>query len=141
VFFVRMLAQRVGMPLRQSFTQDLAHPDERASVAALSNLPAQGTMGAAQVLAGYLFDEVGLAAPFELAALFQCANAVLYGSLFGWTKPLADHEHDGGRLRPDAVQGAAGDDTPGNGGVEADPATERESGVTPIVPPVPSKRS
>lgn len=87
VFFVRMLAQRVGLPLRQSFTQDVAHPDERASVAALSNLPAQGTMAGSQVLAGYLFDEVGLAAPFELAALFQLANAVLYGVLFGWAKP------------------------------------------------------
>ncbi len=87
VFFVRMLAQRVGLPLRQSFTQDVAHPDERASVAALSNLPAQGTMAGGQVLAGYLFDEVGLAAPFELAAVFQVANAVLYGVLFGWAKP------------------------------------------------------
>jgi MFS family permease len=98
VYFVRMLAQRTGLPLRQSFTQDLAHPDERASVAALSNLPAQGTMGAGQVLAGYLFDEVGLAAPFELAALFQCANAVLYGSLFGWKKPVMDHQHDPGKV-------------------------------------------
>ncbi len=87
VFFVRMLAQRAGLPLRQSFTQDLAHPDERASVAALSNLPAQGTMGAGQLLAGFLFDEVGLAAPFELAAVFQCANAVLYGALFGRAEP------------------------------------------------------
>ena len=91
VFFMRMVAQRAGLPLRQSFTQDLAHPDERASVAALSNLPAQGTMGASQVLAGFLFDEVSLAAPFELAAVLQCANAVLYGVLFGWAKPAPGH--------------------------------------------------
>lgn len=82
MFLLRMLAQRVGLPLRQSFTQDLAHPDERSSVAALSILPAQATMGGSQVLAGYLFDEVGLAAPFELSAVFQCANALLYGILF-----------------------------------------------------------
>ena len=93
VFLVRMMAQRTGMPLRQSFTQDLAHPDERSSVAALSLLPAQGTMAASQVLAGYLFDEVGLAAPFELSALFQLANAALYGLLFGVAKPKGGFEH------------------------------------------------
>ncbi len=93
VYFVRMLVQRVGLPLRQSFTQDVADPEERASVAALSNLPAQGTMAASQVVAGFLFDAVGLAAPFELAALFQCANATLYASLFGRRRS--------GRRRPD----------------------------------------
>ncbi|MCU4182742.1 MFS transporter [Acidiferrimicrobium sp. IK] len=93
IFFVRMMAQRTGMPLRQSFTQDLAHPDERSSVAALSLLPAQGTMAASQVLAGYLFDEVGLAAPFELSAVFQLANAGLYGLLFGPAKPKGGFEH------------------------------------------------
>jgi len=87
IYFVRMLVQRVGLPLRQSFTQDMADPGERASVAALSNVPAQGTMAGSQVLAGYLFDEISLAAPFELAAVAQCANAVLYGALFGWRPP------------------------------------------------------
>jgi MFS family permease len=93
VFFVRMMAQRTGMPLRQSFTQDLAHPAERSSVAALSLLPAQATMAASQVLAGYLFDEVGLAAPFELSAVFQLANSALYGLLFGLAKPRGGFEH------------------------------------------------
>jgi predicted MFS family arabinose efflux permease len=87
IYFVRMLAQRVGLPLRQSFVQDLAHPDERASMAALSNVPAQATMAGSQALAGYLFDEVSLAAPFELAAVFQCLNAVLYAVLFAWMPP------------------------------------------------------
>ncbi len=87
IYFVRMLFQRVGLPLRQSFTQDLAHPDERSSVAALSNLPAQATMGLGQVVAGYLFQDVALAAPFEVGALFQCANALAYAVLFRAGKP------------------------------------------------------
>lgn len=82
IFFVRMLFQRVGLPLRQSFTQDVADPEERASLAALSNLPAQGAMAGSQVLAGFLFDSVGLAAPFELSAVLQCVNAALYATLF-----------------------------------------------------------
>ena len=103
LFFVRMMAQRIGMPLRHSFTQDLAHPEERSSVAALSLLPAQGTMAIGQVLAGYLFDEVGLAAPFELSAVFQLANAGLYGLLFGPATPKAGFEH-----RDDPAHPAAG---------------------------------
>ncbi|MDE3206795.1 MAG: MFS transporter [Acidobacteriota bacterium] len=87
IYLVRMVVQRVGMPLRQSFTQDMAHPEERSSVAALSNLPAQATMADSQALAGYLFDEISLASPFELAAIFQCANALLYVWLFSWRPP------------------------------------------------------
>ena len=87
IYFVRMLAQRVGLPLRQSYTQDLADPTERASVAALSNLPSQATMAGSQAFAGYLFDEVSLSAPFELAAVFQCLNALSYAVLFVWAPP------------------------------------------------------
>lgn len=82
-YLVRMVIQRIGLPLRQSYTQDLAHPEERASLAALSQLPAQATMAGGQVLAGYLFDEVSLAAPFELAAFVQALNALAYWLLFG----------------------------------------------------------
>jgi len=87
IYFVRMLAQRVGLPLRQSFTQDMADPAERASLAALSNLPAQATMAGSQVLAGYLFEEVSLSAPFELSAVLQLVNAIAYGTLFGRFAP------------------------------------------------------
>ncbi|HEU0257352.1 MAG TPA: MFS transporter [Microbacteriaceae bacterium] len=87
IYVVRMMVQRVGLPLRQSFTQDMADPGERASVAALSNLPAQGTMAAGQAAGGWLFDEASLAAPFTLAAVFQVANAALYWLLFSRRPP------------------------------------------------------
>lgn len=82
IYLVRMLAQRVGLPLRQSFTQAVADPEERASLAALSNLPAQGTQAGSQVLAGYLFDEVSLAAPLLIGGLLQTLNAAAYAVLF-----------------------------------------------------------
>ena len=82
VYLLRMLVQRLGLPLRQSFTQSVADPAERASVASLSNLPAQGTQAGSQVIAGYLFDEVALAAPLLLAGALQVVNAVAYGALF-----------------------------------------------------------
>lgn len=90
LYFVRMLSQRLGMPLRQSFTQDMADPAERSSLAALSNLPLQATMGGSQVLAGYLFDEVSPTTPFELAAVFQYANTAFFWILFRWRPPAID---------------------------------------------------
>ncbi len=114
LYVLRMLVQRVGLPLRQSLTQDLAHPDERASVAALSNLPAQATMAGGQALAGYLFDEVSLAAPFELAALIQMVNAVLYGVLFAGR----DERGSGspGRAPATASRPSSPDSLPGGSG-------------------------
>lgn len=82
MYLARMMCQRIGTPLRNSFVQDVADPAERASVAALSNLPSQATMAGGSGMAGYLFEEVSLAAPFELAGLFQMLNAALYGVLF-----------------------------------------------------------
>lgn len=94
LYFARMLAQRVGMPLRQSFTQDLAHPAERASVAALSVLPSQATMAASQPVAGLLF-ELSLAAPLLLGGVSQCANALAYVVLFTPAPSGADEDVTG----------------------------------------------
>jgi MFS family permease len=87
VYFVRMIVQRIGMPLRQSYTIGLADPDERGSVAALSNLPSQAAMAASPLLTGYLLDEVSLSLPFELAAAFQLGNAVAFWSFFHHRPP------------------------------------------------------
>ncbi|MGH9057577.1 MAG: hypothetical protein ACRDYY_17215 [Acidimicrobiales bacterium] len=80
VYFVRVFMQRIGLPLRQSLVQDLADPTERATGRRAIQPPRPRNYGWRPGLrfAGYLVDEVGLGVPFELAALFQCANAVLY---------------------------------------------------------------
>ena len=82
VYFVRMIVQRIGLPLRQSYAIGLAHPDERASVAALSNVPSQLAMSASPLLTGYLFEAVSLSLPFELAAALQFANATTFWGFF-----------------------------------------------------------
>ena len=82
VYLVRMVVQRIGMPLRQSYTIGLADPEERASVAALSNLPSQLAMAGSPLLTGYLFDEVSLSLPFEIAAVLQFVNAASFWVLF-----------------------------------------------------------
>jgi MFS family permease len=82
IYLIRMIAQRVALPLRQSYAVGMADPSERARVAALSNLPAQAAMSLSPLLAGYLFDEVSLALPFELSAGLQLVNAGLYQAFF-----------------------------------------------------------
>lgn len=130
ILFVRMLVQRIGLPLRQSFMQDMAHPEERASVAALSNLPAQAAMAGSQAAAGYLFDEVALSAPFELAAVFQVANAALYVLLFSLRPPTPVAPPDGATRLP----GAAG--RPGRGTPARAAPTDRDLVEAPgAIPP------
>ncbi len=81
-FLVRMLVQRIGLPLRQSYVVGLADPDERASVTALSNLPSQIATSLSPLLTGYLFAEADLVVPFEIASVLQLANALTFWAFF-----------------------------------------------------------
>lgn len=92
VYFVRMLANRISMPLRQSYVMAMAEPDERAGVAALSGLPAQAASSITPLLGGYLLDNVSLALPFELASILQCTNGVLYYLFFRHLRPPEEVE-------------------------------------------------
>jgi MFS family permease len=111
IYFIRMIVQRIGMPLRQSYTIGLADPDERGSVAALSNLPSQATMAVSPLLTGYLFDEVSLSLPFELAAVFQLANAVTFWMFFHHRPPEEERHASPGR-RPAAPPAGQPPDCP-----------------------------
>lgn len=83
IYTFRLVVQRVGVAVRQSFVMTAAPAHERARVAALSQLPVQGASALAPTLAGYLFDEVSLAAPFEVAGGLQLVNAALFHHFFG----------------------------------------------------------
>jgi predicted MFS family arabinose efflux permease len=124
IYLVRMVVQRVGLPLRQSYVLAMADPRERAAVAALSNLPSQLTMAASPVFAGYLFDEVSLSLPFEIAAVLQLANAFAYWVFFHDHPPEEEREPvspdaevlgdaaEATTLAEPAGKGAAGDGPP-----------------------------
>jgi len=94
VYLVRMVTQRISLPLRQSYTLGLAEPDERAAVAAISNLPSQLAMSSSPLLTGYLFDEISLNIPFEVAALLQLVNAGLWWQLFKDHPPEEERSPD-----------------------------------------------
>jgi MFS family permease len=82
IYLARMMVQRFGMAMRQSFVMSAAPPADRARVAAYSALPTQALSAAAPTLSGYLMDEVSLSLPFELAGLLQLVNAGLFYAFF-----------------------------------------------------------
>ncbi len=81
-YLLRMLVQRIGLPLRQSYVLGLADEGERASVTALSNLPSQVATAVSPLFTGYLFAEADLLLPFEIAAVLQLGNAVTFWFFF-----------------------------------------------------------
>lgn len=99
-YLLRMLAQRVGLPLRQSYVMGVASPEERGTIGALSNLPMQATSAASPTLAGYLFDHVALALPFEIGAILQGVNTLLFFLFFRHMPPPEEQKEsplrDGG---------------------------------------------
>jgi len=113
IYLVRMAAQRAALPLRQSYVLAMAHPEERASVAALSNLPSQLAMGVSPLASGYLLEEVSLSLPFELAGVLQALNAGLYWMFFRKAAPEEE------RAASAAVTAARGPDPRGPEGAGA----------------------
>lgn len=81
-YLLRMLAQRVGLPLRQSYVMAVVPKEERGTVAALSNLPSQGTSAIGPSIAGELFAHVSLSLPFEMGAALQGLNTLLFYTFF-----------------------------------------------------------
>lgn len=106
VFYLcRQLAQRVQMPLRQSYVMGMVPSEERGAVAGLSQLPAQVTSGLAPVPSGYLFDHVSMELPTELAALIQCVVAGLMWLFFRHMPPPEEAGRPAAEPAPDRSQG------------------------------------
>lgn len=93
-YALRMVVQRAGMPLRQSYVVAMADPEERSSVAALSNVPSQVVMGLSPLASGYLLEDVSLSLPFEIAGFLQLVNAGMYWYFFRSMPPVEELPRD-----------------------------------------------
>ncbi|HET9110704.1 MAG TPA: MFS transporter [Ktedonobacterales bacterium] len=82
LYLLRMQAQRIALPLRQSYVMAVVPPQERGTVGALSNLPMQVTSAVSPGIAGYIFDNISLSLPFEIGAALQALNAFLFYYFF-----------------------------------------------------------
>lgn len=117
-YLVRMMAQRLALPLRQSFVMGVVPAEERGTVGALSNLPSQGSSAISPAIAGWLFQHISLDLPFEVGAVLQGINAGLFFLFFhahlppeerdrprrGWPpRPAADPPASESPTAPDAA--------------------------------------
>lgn len=82
VYLLRMVAQRIGLPLRQSYVMGVAPKEDRGALGALSNLPSQACSSLSPTLAGFLFDHVALALPFEIGAAIQGLSTAAFFLFF-----------------------------------------------------------
>lgn len=87
IYLARMMVQRLGLPLRQSFVMGMIPNEERGRVSSLSNLPSQINSALSPTLAGYLFEQVSMALPFEIGAVLQGLNATTFYLFFRSIKP------------------------------------------------------
>ncbi len=87
LYALRMMVQRLGLPLRQSYVMGIVPDAQRGKVSSLSNLPSQVTSAISPSLAGPMIENVSLSLPFELGAVIQTLGAILFGVFFGSTRP------------------------------------------------------
>lgn len=87
LYLARMVAGTLALPVRQSYVMGVVEPEERATAAALSNLPSQLAGVGSPALAGYMMSTVSLNLPLELAAVLQGVNALLYYLFFRHISP------------------------------------------------------
>ena len=87
VYLVRMLANAVSVPARQSYIMGIVEPAERSRMAGLSNLPARVFALPGPALAGVMLRVAWIGVPLELASALQLVNAALYWGFFRHVRP------------------------------------------------------
>jgi MFS family permease len=87
VYLVRMLANAVSVPVRQSYVMGVVPPPERSRMAALSNLPARVGALAGPALVGVMLRTWWIGVPLELAAALQAVYSALFWRYFRAVRP------------------------------------------------------
>ncbi len=98
-YLLRMIANTLSIPVRQSYLMGVIPPEQRASAAGMSNLPSQVTSSISPTLAGYVIDNVSLDLPLEFAAALQAIYTILYYLFFRNLRPpeeLPPHPRNSG---------------------------------------------
>lgn len=81
-YLVRMMANAVSIPVRQSYVMGIVQPVERSRVAALSNLPARIFSLAGPIVAGAMLRSWWIGLPLEIASALQLGYSTLYWRFF-----------------------------------------------------------
>lgn len=81
-YLVRMMANAISIPVRQSYVMGIVEPAERSRVAALSNLPARVVSLAGPTVAGVMLRSWWIGLPLEIASALQLGYSALYWRFF-----------------------------------------------------------
>jgi len=87
VYLVRMIANAVSIPVRQSYVMGIVPAAERSRMAALSNLPSRVASLAGPVLVGVMLQVMWIGVPLEIASVLQLAYAWVYWRFFRGIRP------------------------------------------------------
>jgi MFS family permease len=87
IYLIRMLANAVSVPVRQSYVMGVVAPAERSRMAALSNLPARVFSLAGPAVAGVMLRTWWIGLPLQLASGLQLAYSGLYWRFFRHIPP------------------------------------------------------
>lgn len=94
IYLVRMIANTLANPVRQSYLMGIIPTEERASAAGLTSLPAQIASAFSPSLAGYIMQQISLDLPIELAAGLQAINTILYYVFFHNIHPPEERQRE-----------------------------------------------
>jgi MFS family permease len=103
---LRQLAQRLNLPLRDSYSIALAAPTEKARLSALTSLSNQATMAASSEASGVVIERIGYVLPFCASALFQLASAIAFYLYFAKVPPPEERDAVEGAVPPVAGEPA-----------------------------------
>lgn len=84
---IRMVAQRLNLPLRDSYSIARAAENEKARVSALTAISNQGGMAVSSEASGVMIARIGYAIPFCISAVLQLASALLFYAYFAREPP------------------------------------------------------
>jgi MFS family permease len=84
---IRQVAQRLNLPLRDSYSIARAAQDEKGRVAALTSISNQGTMAASSEASGVLISRFGYVMPFCVSGVIQLVSALVFYAYFARQPP------------------------------------------------------
>lgn len=84
---IRQVAQRLNLPLRDSYSIARAPQHEMARVSALTSISNQSTMAASSEVSGVLISRIGYVVPFCVSGVIQLISAIVFYAYFARQPP------------------------------------------------------
>ena len=91
---IRQVAQRLNLPLRDSYSVARAPEHEKGRVAALTSISNQGAMAASSEASGMLISRLGYVVPFCVSGALQLVSALVFYVYFAREPPPEERTNE-----------------------------------------------